>query len=89
MVGNQIVLTAAQVRRFLHTPAGRQLRRYVAVGLMVTAPLLFRIPALRRSPLIRVLEALGGAAVVIKLAEAIRDWERSGEPEGDIVIDVG
>jgi hypothetical protein len=88
MVGNQIVLTAAQVRDFLHTPAGRQVRRYVAVGLMITAPMLFRIPALRRSPLIRVLEALGGAAVVIKLAEAIRDWERSGEREGEIVIDI-
>ncbi len=88
MVGNQIVLTAAQAREFLHTPAGRQVRRYVAIGLMVTAPLLFRIPALRRSPLIRVLEALGGAAVVIKLAEAIRDWEKNGEPERDIVIDV-
>ena len=38
--------------------------------------------------MIRAIEALGGAALVIRLAEAIRDWEREGEREETIVLDV-
>jgi hypothetical protein len=49
---------------------------------------LFRIPGLRRYPLIRVLELVGGAALLIKAAEAIRDWDASGRQEQRIVIDV-
>jgi hypothetical protein len=87
-VGNTVVVTAAQVRDFLHTPAGRKFRRYLAGGLILTAPLLFRIPGLRRIPFIRLLEAIGGAALVVKLAEALRDWERGGEHADRIVIEV-
>ena len=87
-VGNTVVLTAAQVRDFLHTPAGKKFRRYLAGGLILSAPLIFRIPGLRRVPFIRVLEALGGAALVVKLAEALRDWERAGEHGDRIVIEV-
>ena len=87
-VGETVVVSAAQLREFLHSPAGRRLRRVLAAGLIITAPLLFRLPGLRRSPLVRLLEALGGAALVIKLAEAIRDWERDDERAERIVIDV-
>lgn len=72
---------------FLDSPAGRRLRRMVAGGLIVSMPLLTRIPGLRRSPLARVIELVGGTALVIRLAEAIRDWERD-RPPGDRVIDV-
>ena len=45
-------------------------------------------PGIRRYPLFRALEAIGGVALVIKAAEAIRDWELGGQKEGRIVIDV-
>jgi hypothetical protein len=38
--------------------------------------------------LIRLLELVGGAALLIKAAEAIRDWDASGRQEHRIVIDV-
>jgi hypothetical protein len=87
-VGDQVVISARQAREFLHTPAGRRFRRYLAGGIILTAPLLFRIPGLRRYPLIRALELFGGVALIVKMAEALRDWERSGERSQQIVIDV-
>jgi hypothetical protein len=87
-VGERIELTAAQARAFLASPAGVLFRRYLAAGVIVTTPLLFRIPGLRRYPFIRVLEVAGGAALLIKAAEAIRDWDASGGHEQRIVIDV-
>jgi hypothetical protein len=84
--GDQVVITAAQARAFLGSPAGVRFRRLVAGGAILTAPLLFRIPLLRRYPLLRALEAIGGAALVIKAAEALRDWDPA-EPR-PIVIDV-
>jgi hypothetical protein len=87
-VGNTVVVSAAQAREFLHTPAGRTFRRYLAGGLILSAPLLFRIPGLRRVPFIRVLEALGGAALLVKVAEALRDWEQAGEHGDRIVVEV-
>jgi hypothetical protein len=87
-VGNKVVVTATQARDFFHTPAGRKFRRYLAGGLIITAPLIFRIPGLRRTPFIRTLEAIGGAAIIVKLAEALRDWERAGEHGDRIIIEV-
>ena len=37
--------------------------------------------------LIRTLELIGGAALLVKAAEALRDWDASGG-RGRIVIDV-
>ena len=51
-----------------------------------TAPAIFRIPGLRRYPLIRALEFLGGAALIVRFAEALRDWERTDE--GPLTIDL-
>ena len=83
----RIELTAAQARAFFASPAGILFRRYLAAGVIVTAPLIFRMPALRRHPLIRTLELIGGAALLVRAAEALRDWDASGG-SGRIVIDV-
>jgi hypothetical protein len=83
----RIELTAAQARAFFASPAGILFRRYVAGGVILTAPLLFRIPVFRRHPLIRTLELIGGAALMIKAAEALRDWDATGGQQR-IVIDV-
>jgi hypothetical protein len=87
-VEERIELTAAQARAFLGSPSGVLFRRYLAAGVIVTAPLVFRIPGLRRYPLIRLLELVGGATLLVKAAEAIRDWDASGGQEQRIVIDV-
>jgi hypothetical protein len=86
-IGRRVELTAAEARAFLASPTGVLFRRYLAAGVIVTAPLLFRMPGLRRHPLIRTLELIGGAALLIKAAEALRDWDASGGQER-IVIDV-
>jgi hypothetical protein len=64
-----------EFRRWMASPEGRAVRRRVAQVLIVAAPLLFRMKFVRGSPVGRVLGLVGGAAVVIKLAEALRDWE--------------
>ena len=70
--------------RFLASDAGRMLRRAVAAGLVIGVPILMRIPVMRRHPLLRWLELLGGVALIVKLAEAMRDWE----PRTSIRLDV-
>ena len=74
-VGDRIEVAVHEVERFLDSPAGRRLRRLVAAGAVVGAPLLFRMPLLKRYPLLRALEVVGGAALIVKFAEALRDWE--------------
>ncbi len=87
-IGPKVVLTRDQARAFLASPAGARFRRLLATGVIISVPLLFRIPLLRRHPLFRWLEALGGAALVIKAVEALRDWELDGGRAERIVIDV-
>jgi hypothetical protein len=84
----RIELAADDVRAFLASPAGVRFRRYLAVGVITMAPLVFRIPGLRRYPLLRILEAVGGVALIVKAAEAIRDWDAGGQQTDRIVIDV-
>jgi hypothetical protein len=67
--------TVDEVVRFLDSPAGRRLRRMLAAGLIVSAPIVMRFPGLRKTPLGRVIELVGGATLVVKIAELIRDWE--------------
>jgi hypothetical protein len=69
---------------FLDSPSGRRLRRMVATGLIVSVPLVMRIPGLRSTPIGRLIGMTGGAALVVKIAEAIRDWERS-LPEQQVI----
>ncbi|HEY7401067.1 MAG TPA: hypothetical protein VH989_09240 [Actinomycetota bacterium] len=68
--------TADEMLEFLDSPAGRRLRRLVATGLIVSVPFVMRIPGLRRTFVGKAIELTGGAALVVKLAELIRDWER-------------
>jgi hypothetical protein len=87
-IGDTVTITADQARAFLASPSGVRFRKLLAGAVIVTAPLLFRAPGVRRYPLFRALEAIGGVALVIKAAEALRDWELSGGRADRIVIDV-
>ena len=50
---------------------------------------MMRMPWLRRTPIGKLIELGGGAALVVKLAELIRDWERDqGDGAQPRVIDV-
>ncbi len=62
-------------KRFLASPEGVRWRRRAGWLLIVGLPLVFRLPGLRKHWALRVLELAGGAAVLIKLGEAIRDWD--------------
>lgn len=64
-----------EITGFLDSPNGRRVRRILATGMIVSVPVVMRIPGLRRSPVGRMIELAGGAAIVVKLAEWIRDWE--------------
>jgi hypothetical protein len=69
--------TTDELLSFLDSAAGRRLRRFAATGLILSVPLVMRIPGLRRSFVGRAIELVGGAALVMKLAEFIRDWEHA------------
>ncbi len=71
-----------EIRAYFATPEGREVRRRLAQILIFSAPLIFRMKFFRATPLGRVLGLVGGAAIVVKLAEAMRDWE----PE---ILDLG
>jgi hypothetical protein len=60
---------------FLHSPRARKARAVVAAGLIVAAPAIARHPYLRSTKLLRVIGVTGGAALIVKAAEIIRDWE--------------
>ncbi len=81
---HRVTISAEEVRRFLASDAGRVLRRATAAGLIIGVPLLLRVPILRRHPLLRWLELLGGVALIVKLAEALRDWEPSTPLQLDV-----
>ena len=67
-----------EVRRWLATPQGRFLRSLAARMLIVSVPLIVRHPFFK-TPVGRLVELAGGAAILIKLAELLRDWEPQPE----------
>jgi len=85
-MGDRIQIEAREIARFLSSPAGRRMRGVLAAGIIFIGPAIFRIPGLRRYPLIRALEFLGGAALIVRFAEALRDWERT--EQGPMTIDL-
>lgn len=85
-VGDRFEVAVQEVEDFLDSPGGRRLRRLLASAAIVGAPLLLRLPLLKRYPLVRALEVAGGAALLVKFAEALRDWEPTARRA--IVIDV-
>jgi len=86
-IGTKVQIEAEEIMRFLSSPTGRRFRTVLAAGIILTAPAVFRIPGLRRYPLIRALELVGGAALIVRFAEALRDWERT-EDQAPITIDL-
>jgi len=66
---------ARELRAYLASPEGQQLRKRIAQFAIIGAPLIFRMRFFRATPLGRILGMVGGAALVVKAAEALRDWE--------------
>jgi hypothetical protein len=88
-IADRIDTTVDELLAFLDSPTGRRLRRYLAAGLIVSVPLVMRSPWLKRTPIGKLIELGGGAAILLKVAEIIRDWERDqGEDPHPGVIDV-
>jgi hypothetical protein len=81
-IAERAELTLDELLEFLDSPTGRRFRSIVATGLILSVPMIMRIPGLRRTPIGRMIEVAGGAAIVVKLAELIRDWERSERSRG-------
>lgn len=88
-IADRIDTSVEELLAFLDSPTGRRLRKHLATGLIVSVPLVMRLPWLKRTPIGKLIELGGGAALVMKVAELIRDWERD---QGDVpqprVIDV-
>jgi hypothetical protein len=74
-VGREARALLEETRAFLGSPEGQRLRRTIATGLIVAAPLVTRLPVFRASRLGRLVGLAGGAAVIVKIADLIRDWE--------------
>ena len=68
---------AADFRGYLASPEGRRMRRMVAGALIVTAPLVSRLPVFRATKLGRLVGLAGGAALIAQAARWLRDWEPS------------
>ena len=85
-IGDRVEVAVDEVVAFLGSPTGRRFRTFLAGAMILTAPMVFRVPGLRRYPLIRTLELIGGAALVVRFAESLREWEPSSRRP--IVIDV-
>jgi hypothetical protein len=67
--------TVDTARALIASPWGRQARAVVAAGVIVAAPLVMRLPAVRKHPIGRLVVLAGGAAALVKVAETLRDWE--------------
>ena len=64
-----------EAKRFAGSEQGRRIRHNVATGLIVAAPAVVSLPVLRRTRIGKLIELAGGAALVVTLAEKIRDWD--------------
>ena len=86
LIKHVITETTDSAREFLVSPAGIKVRNVVGGALIVGSPLLFRVPVLRRHRVLRLIELVGGVALLVGLGERLRDWEpavpadRVGEP---------
>ena len=73
-LGDALERGADQSRAFLASPAGRRVRSLTASGLLLATPMILRHPFFR-TPLGRVIEIGGAAALIAKGAAIIREWE--------------
>jgi len=65
---------ADETLEFLASPAGVRLRTIAASGLLLATPMIMRHPFFR-TPVGRVIQIGGAAALLAKAADALRDWE--------------
>jgi hypothetical protein len=79
-IAERAEITLDELFEFLDSPTGRRLRNALAMGMIVSVPVIMRIPGLKRSPIGRLVEFAGGAAIVMKLADIVRDWEPTQQP---------
>lgn len=66
---------AQRAREYLATPAGQRMQRAVATTFIIGSPLIFRLPGLRKHWAVRTLELVGGAVLLVKLGEWLRDYD--------------
>ncbi len=78
-IADRIDTTVDELLAFLDSPSGRRLRKYRGHRSHRLRSLVMRMPWLRRTPIGKLIELGGGAALVVKFAEMIRDWEREQE----------
>ena len=64
-----------EAKRFAASEQGRRIRHNIATGLIVAAPAVVSMPFVRRTRLGKLIELAGGAALVVTVAEKIRDWD--------------
>ncbi len=78
-LGQELTETAAsawvRAEDLLTSSTGRRMRNAAAAGLILAAPVVARLPATRATPLGRLFLFAGGAALLMKAADVIRDWE--------------
>jgi hypothetical protein len=63
-----------EARAWLASEQGRRYRAIAARGLILAAPLIVRHPVFR-TPVGRIVQIAGGATLIVKVAERLRDWE--------------
>jgi hypothetical protein len=63
------------LRRWLASPAGKRTRELLAAGVVAASPVIMNHPALRASRIVRLFGVAGAGALLVKLAESIKDWE--------------
>jgi hypothetical protein len=80
---------ADETIEFLASPAGTRFRAILAGGLVLATPMIMKHPFFR-TPVGRVIQIGGAAALLAKAADALRDWEpeppsarRSADRPGD------
>jgi hypothetical protein len=73
-LGEALERSADQSRAFLASPAGRRVRSLTASGLLLATPMILRHPFFR-TPIGRMIEIGGAAALIAKGAAIIREWE--------------
>jgi hypothetical protein len=66
---------AVELKRLAASEQGRRIRHTVATGLMIAAPAVVSMPVLRRTRIGKLIELAGGTALVVTVAEKIRDWD--------------
>jgi hypothetical protein len=63
-----------ELKRLAATEQGQRIRHNLATAMIIAAPAVASLPVLRRTRLGKLIELGGGAALVVTLAEKIRDW---------------